>query len=158
MYKYFVVLFGFVFTSCVAKESFIDPIQPKLPIISFDVVQKNLVVEQEIPNHLQNLLNKWFNEKVKINGLDGNMIFTITNFNQEISIIQDGKRVDASLSFKINLYKPTSSRKKAIEGTVSSFGTLIGNFTLSEFDTIINNTQTDLILRLSRDLHSNIEF
>lgn len=156
MYKYFVILFGFVFTSCTAKESFIDPIQPKLPTMSFDVVQKSLVVEQEIPNHLRNLLNRWFNEKVKINGLDGNMIFTITNFNQEISIIQGGKRIDASLSFKINLYKPNSSRKKEIEGTVSSFGTLIGNFSLSEFDTIIQNTQTDLILRLSRDLYSKI--
>ena len=48
------------------------------------------------------------------------------------------------------------SQTKFIEGTVSSYGTLSGTFSLNDFDTIIENTQKDLILRLSRDLQSKI--
>lgn len=156
MNKTFLILIAFYISSCVANESFIDNIQTDFQSITFDVVQKELIIEKKIPNHLKILINKWFDEKVKINGFDGNMTFTITNFNQETSFISNGKRIDATLSFKVNLNKPTLSRKKIIEGTVSSYGTIEGDFSLSDFETVIQNTQSDLIIRLSRDLKSNI--
>ena len=84
------------------------------------------------------------------------MVFTISNFKQEVSSINDGKRVDVSLSFSVLITKDSQTKKKLINGSVSSFGTLTGNFSLSEFDTVIQNTQSDLILRLSRDLKSKI--
>ena len=156
MNKTFLILIAFYISSCVANESFIDNTQTDFQSITFDVVQKELIIEKKIPNHLKILINKWFDEKVKINGFDGNMTFTITNFNQETSFISNGKRIDATLSFKVNLNKPTLSRKKIIEGTVSSYGTIEGDFSLSDFETVIQNTQSDLIIRLSRDLKSNI--
>ena len=84
------------------------------------------------------------------------MKFTVSNFTQSISSISDGKRVDVSLSFSVLLEKPSLSQMKVIEGNISSYGTLTGNFSLSEFDTVIQNTQSDLILRLSKDLKSKI--
>ena len=156
MNKIFLILIAFYISSCVANEPSIDNIQTDFQSITFDVVQKELIIEKKIPNHLKMLINKWFDEKVKINGFDGNMTFTITNFNQETSFISNGKRIDATLSFKVNLNKPTLSRKKIIEGTVSSYGTIEGDFSLSDFETVIQNTQSDLIIRLSRDLKSNI--
>jgi hypothetical protein len=51
---------------------------------------------------------------------------------------------------------PSLSQTKMIEGYVSSYGTLSGNFSLAEFDTVIQNAQSDLVLRLSRDLKSKI--
>ena len=48
------------------------------------------------------------------------------------------------------------SQKKVIKGKVNSFSTLTGNFSLAEFDQLIIKTQTDLVLRLSRDLKSKI--
>ncbi len=156
MNKTFLILIAFYISSCVANESFIDNTQTDFQSITFDVVQKELIIEKKIPNHLKILINKWFDEKVKINGFDGNMTFTITNFNQETSFISNGKRIDATLSFKVNLNKPTLSRKKIIEGTVSSYGTIEGDFSLSDFETVIQNTQSDLIMRLSRDLKSNM--
>ncbi len=156
MNKLFFVLIVLTITNCAAKESLINSEQPELQIITFDVVKKKLIVDQEIPNHLNIILTKWFNDKVKINGFNGDMTFSITNFTQETSLINEGKRVDASLSFKLILNKPLLSKRKVIEGTVSSYGTLTGDFSLSEFDIIIQNTQSDLIFRLSRDLKSNI--
>jgi hypothetical protein len=60
------------------------------------------------------------------------------------------------LNFNVVLEKSSLSQKKVIKGKVNSFSTLTGNFSLSEFDQLIIKIQTDLILRLSRDLKSKI--
>lgn len=156
MRSFFITIFFFSIISCNANESFIDPLRPKFETISFDVVQKQLVLEQELPEHVQNLLFQWFDQRVKIDGFDGDMKFIISDFNQEVSSIDDGKRVDVSLKFEVVLNKTSKSQKKFIEGSISSYGTLTGNFNLNEFDTVIQNTQSDLILRLSKDLKSKI--
>lgn len=156
MTKFILVLISFIVAGCNANESFIDTLKPQFEEISFDVVQKQLIIEQELPNHVQNLISQWFDQRVKINGFDGDMKFTVSNFNQGISSINDGKRVDISLSFEVILNKPSLSQTKFIDGKISSYGTLTGNFSLSEFDTVIQNTQSDLIVRLSKDLKSKI--
>ena len=141
---------------CQSKDSFIDPIRPDFANVSFDVVQKQLVIESELPSHVEKLVSQWFDQKVKIDGFDGEMTFTISEYLEDTSSISEGKRVDISLSFNVLLNKPSLSQTKKIEGYVSSYGTLTGNFSLAEFDTVIQNTQSDLVLRLSRDLKSKI--
>ena len=156
MTRFIFVLFGFLVAGCQANESFIDPTRPDFANVSFDVVQKQLVIEPELSKHVEVLVSQWFDQKVKIDGFDGEMTFTISEYLEEISSISDGKRVDISLSFNVVLNKPSLSQTKMIEGYVSSYGTLTGNFSLAEFDTVIQNTQSDLVLRLSRDLKSKI--
>ena len=156
MSKFIFVFLGFLVAGCQANESFIDPIRPDFANVSFDVVQKQLVIESELPPHVESLVAKWFDQKVKIDGFDGEMTFTISKYLEEISSISDGKRVDISLSFNVVLTNPSLSQTQMIEGSVSSYGTLTGNFSLAEFDIVIQNTQSDLILRLSRDLKSKI--
>ena len=157
MNKFIFVLWGvFLLVGCQANESFIDPVQPDFENVSFDVVQKQLVIETELPSYVEGLVSQWFDQKVKIDGFDGEMKFTISEYSEEISSISDGKRVDVSLFFNVVLNKPSLSQTKFIEGNVSSYGTLSGNFSLAEFDTVIQNTQSDLVLRLSRDLKSKI--
>jgi hypothetical protein len=101
-------------------------------------------------------LQKWFDQRINIDGFDGEMKFIVSNYNQNISSIDDGKRVDILMSFKVLLNKPSLSKTRLIEGNISSYGTLTGNFSLKEFDTIIQNTQSDLVIRLSKDLKSKI--
>lgn len=156
MSKFIFLLLGFLVAGCQANESFIDPIRYDFENVYFDVVQKQLVIEPELPRHVQVLVSQWFEQKVKINGFDGEMKFTVSDYLEEVSSIIDGKRIDVSLSFNIILNIPILSQTKKIEGSVSSYGTLTGNYSLSEFDTVIQNTQRDLILRLSRDLKSRI--
>ena len=156
MNRFILVLLGFLVAGCQANESFIDPIRPDFANVSFDVVQKQLLIEPELPSHVEGLVSQWFDQKVKIDGFDGAMTFTILEYLEETSSISDGKRVDISLSFDVVLNKPSLSQTKIIEGYVSSYGTLTGNFSLAEFDTVIQNTQSDLVLRLSRDLKSKI--
>ena len=156
MTKFIILLLGFLVVGCQSNDSIIDPIRPDFESMSFDVVQKQLVIETELPLHVEDLVSQWFDQKVKIDGFDGDMTFTISEYLEETSSISDGKRVDISLSFNVVLIKPSLSQTQMIEGSVSSYGTLTGNFSLAEFDTVIQNTQSDLILRLSRDLKSKI--
>ena len=156
MSKFIFVFLGFLVAGCQANESFIDPIRPDFANVSFDVVQKQLVIETELPSHVEGLISQWFDQKVKIDGFDGEMTFTISEYLEDTSSISEGKRVDISLSFNVLLNKPSLSQTSLIEGSVSSYGTLTGNFSLAEFDIVIQNTQSDLILRLSRDLKSKI--
>jgi hypothetical protein len=154
--KLIFILLSFLVAGCQSKDSFIDPIRPDFANVSFDVVQKQLVIESELPSHVEKLVSQWFDQKVKIDGFDGEMTFTISEYLEDTSSISEGKRVDISLSFNVLLNKPSLSQTKKIEGYVSSYGTLTGNFSLAEFDTVIQNTQSDLVLRLSRDLKSKI--
>ena len=156
MNNFIFLLLGFLILGCQTNEPFIDHTKPDFENITFDVVQKKLVIEQELPFYVQTLVSQWFNEKIKIDGFEGDMNFTISQYTEEISSINDGKRIDISLSFNVILNKPSLSQTQMIDGLVSSYGTLTGNFSLDEFDTVIQNTQSDLVLRLSRDLKSKI--
>ena len=156
MTKFIFLLLGFLVAGCQSNDFTIDPIRPEFENVSFNVVQKQLVIETELPSLMEGLVSQWFDQKVKVDGFDGEMTFTILEYIEETSSISDGKRIDISLSFNAILNKPSLSQTQMIEGSVSSYGTLTGNFSLTEFDTIIQNTQSDLILRLSRDLKSKI--
>ena len=156
MTKFIFLLLGFLVAGCQSNDSTIDPIRPEFENVSFNVVQKQLVIDSELPSHVKELVSQWFDQKVKIDGFDGDMTFTILEYLEETSSISDGKRVDISLSFNVVLNNPSLSQTQFIEGSVSSYGTLTGNFSLAEFDTVIQNTQSDLVLRLSRYLKSKI--
>ena len=156
MTKLIFLLLGFLVAGCQSNDSIIDPVRTEFENLSFNVVQKELVIETELPSNVEGLISQWFDQKVKIDGFDGEMTFTILEYLEESSSISDGKRVDISLSFNAILNKPSLSQTQMIEGSVYSYGTLTGNFSLAEFDTVIQNTQSDLVLRLSRDLKSKI--
>ena len=156
MIKLLLVFVSLFITACNANESYIDRNKNIFDTITFDVVQKKLLIQADLPNNLKTLLSEWFAQKVKIDGFDGEMKFIITEYTQEISNISDGKKIDCFLSFKVMLIKSSESKKEIIEGNISSYGTLTGKFSLKGFDIVIQNTQNDLILRLSRDLKSKI--
>jgi len=156
MKNFLFLLSTILIINCSSNVPVVNLQKAEFETMTFDVVEKNLVVQQNLPDHVQILIAHWFDQKVLINGFDGDMTFNITKYSQEVSSVSDGKRVDLTLSFIVFLNKPSLSQTKLIEGDVSSYGILTGNFSLAEFDTTIQNTQTDLIVRLSRDLQSKI--
>ena len=150
------IIFLFLFSSCSYSALHIDKMSSELESMTFEVVQKKLVVEDSLPNNIDKLLKKWFDDKVKINGFDGDMTFVVKEYQENISSINKGKRVDISLKFEVYIKKPTLSKRVITKGEIKTYGSLEGSFTLNEFDAIIQNTQLDLIVRLSRDLKSKI--
>ena len=147
---------AFLFSACIETALSIDKKNANLEQISFEVVEKDLQLEGEFPDQLKKLIKKWFNTKVKINGLDGKMVFYISDYREDISKINDGKRVDLYVKFRVVIKKQSNSKERVITGKIKSYGTLVGTFSLNDFDVLIENTQIDLITRLSRDLKSNI--
>ena len=154
--KQFIFLFIFLLFACNETTLSIDNKKPQLEIISFEVVEKKLILESELPQNLENIINKWFDNKVKVNGFEGDMTISIYDYQQEILNINEGKRINISLKFKCILNKTLLSQKKIITGKVKSFGELTGTFSLNDFDILIENAQLDLIERLSRDLKLKI--
>ena len=53
MNKTFPFLLAFFISGCSANESFIDPLKPEFETISFDVVQKQLLIETDLPKYLK---------------------------------------------------------------------------------------------------------
>tara|TARA_X000000950_G_scaffold276671_1_gene364930 strand:- start:2766 stop:3236 length:471 start_codon:yes stop_codon:yes gene_type:complete len=152
----FIVLLIFLFVNCSTSNAIVETTNPKFETMTFDAVSKNLIFEGDFPKNFTNQSRKWFDNKVKINGFEGNMIFTLKNYSEKNSKISDGRKIDISVEFQVLLEKSSLSQKKVINGKVNSFSTLTGDFSLSEFDQLIIKTQSDLILRLSRDLKSKI--
>ena len=149
-------MFYFFLNSCNETAFSIDNKKNQLQEIEFDVVEKKLILDENLPLNLKNYIYFWFDNKVKIDGFDGNMTFSISDYRQEIININDGKRVNISLNFNVMLNKPLLSKKKIIKGEVKSFGELTGTFSLNDFDILIENTQFDLIERLNIELKQKI--
>lgn len=125
-----------------------------LNISSFDVVEKDLKFSEEIPTDFKNLAQLWFNEKVKVNGFEGKITIFIDEYSENISTIDDGKRIDISINFNAEIAKLNNKKINKATGNVNSYGTMIGNFSLNEFDVLISNTQSELIVILSEKLES----
>lgn len=154
--KYFLIVMLVFFISACSKSVVVNDTKIELEKMSFDVVEKKLILSGNLPSNVQNLLKDWFNHKVKINGFEGTLTFSVLGYSEVISQINNGKRVDITLEFNAIIEKSSLTQKTFIKGVVTSFGSIDGNFSLKDFDTVIKNTQTDLISRLSKDLKSKI--
>ena len=152
----FIVLVLFFLVNCSTSNAIVKKPVQQFESMTFDAVTKSLLFEGDFPQHFKDLSNQWFDNKVKINGFEGKMIFILKNYSEQNSKISDGRKIDINVEFQVVLEKSSLSKKKVIKGEVNSFSTLTGNFSLSEFDQLIIKTQNDLILRLSRDLKSKI--
>ncbi len=150
----FLILFFLV--NCSTSNAIVKKPVPQFESMTFDAVTKSLLFEGEFPQNFKDLSNQWFDNKVKINGLEGNMLFTLKNYSEQSSKINDGRKIDITVEFEVVLDKSSLSQRKIIKGKVNSFSSLTGDFSLSEFDQLIIKTQSDLVLRLSRDLKSKI--
>ena len=151
-----IILVFFFLVNCSTSNAIVESANPQFESMTFDAVTKNLIFEGDFPKHFINLSNQWFDNKVKINGFEGNMIFTLKNYSEQSSKISDGRKIDINVEFQVVLEKSSLSQKKVIKGKLNYFSTLTGNFSLSEFDQLIIKTRTNLILRLSRDLKAKI--
>ncbi len=122
--------------------------------IFFDVVQKDIIIENKFPNDLNKIINTWFDNKIKVNGFDGSLILTLSNYIENITIIEKGKKIDLSLDFYLEINKRSLSKKDTFSGVLRANSKITGNFTLNEFDELLLSSQYKLISILGDKLSS----
>ena len=96
------LLISFLFISGCSSNNFIEAINlPNFQNITFDVVEKKIEINTPLPNNTDKYLKFWFENKVKLNGFDGSLKFTIDKYKETVSSLSDGKRIDINMSFSI---------------------------------------------------------
>lgn len=138
--------------SCAASNNSVIESKEKFETVFFDAVTKELQFDQAIPESIKSKITKWFDNKVKVDGLEGKAILIINDYAEKITNLDGGKRIDIQIDFLTIIENKPSSNKLLMSGKVSAFGTITGTFSLSDFDSLVINTQNDLIQRLSLDL------
>lgn len=151
-----VLILTLFFLGCNNSALSIDKSKPKFENVYFDAVEKEFKSINEINQYTKNLLDYWFDNNVKISGIDGKMVFLITDYQESISKIDEGKRIDIYMKFQIKISRAKPTKIKLVNGEVSSFGSISGDFSLNDFDVILQNSRSDLVSRLSSEINSKI--
>jgi len=154
MYR-LVILFFLI--GCQTSTSEIKSVQlNNFDEIYFNVVEKNMINKTNLPNKMNLLINEWFN-KIKVNGFQGNVLFEITQYNEIISDISNGKKIELKLRMNVNIDTDDKFlKKKDLKIDLNEYGTITGNFSLNDFDNLIFDTQKNLIKSLTKTLRSQI--
>jgi len=153
MVRYLIFLSFFIF-SCSNSDSVVKQ-SYNFDQVFFDVVEKKIIYEGEIPDYLKSITKNWFDNDVKVDGIDGTMEMKLLNYKENISNISDGKKIELFMNFEVFIQKNNNSTKQSIKGDVSTYSTITGSFALEEIDTLISNSQVELIRLLIEKLNSN---
>jgi len=153
MVRYLIFLSFFIF-SCSNSDSIVKQ-SYNFDQVFFDVVEKKIIYEGEIPDYLKSITKNWFDNDVKVDGIDGTMEMKLLNYKENISNISDGKKIELFMNFEVFIQKNNNSTKQSIKGDVSTYSTITGSFALKEIDTLISNSQVELIRLLIEKLNSN---
>lgn len=153
MVRYLIFLSFFIF-SCSNSDSVVKQ-SYNFDQVFFDVVEKKIIYEGEIPDYLKSITKNWFDNDVKLDGIDGTMEMKLLNYKENISNISDGKKIELFMNFEVFIQKNNNSTKQSIKGDVITYSTITGSFALEEIDTLISNSQVELIHLLIEKLNSN---
>lgn len=153
--KYLYILILFVCVSCVDSKTTFFSSNKTFPEIYFDAVEKELYFQDDIPVSIRDITSGWFEEKVKVNGYEGLVRISFTEYEEIITVLYDGKKIDMSLNFLINFTYPNNLKKKEISGSVNSFGIINGNFSISEFDALVMASRFELLSQLSNKISNS---
>ena len=151
--KFFILIFFITINSHSTNTHNLSEI---LENLFLDAVEKNISFSQDIPKEFEKYLLYWFENKIKLNGIEGLANIRILKYFEEELIIDKKKRIEITMIFEIDLIKKSLvDSKKKIYGEVFSFGEISGRFSLNDFDKIIDTARKDLILKMNNKLIEN---
>ena len=140
MAKFIITFLTFIFIGCEMKSNqIIKPEKYTFDIINFDTVSKTLVNEYTSNNSdheiMTDLIQYWFDNKVKTNGFDGNLFLNVKKieFNREKKI--DYYKFSVSLSLEF-VEEKSSSSIKIYNLNSNEYGEIIGSFAINDQDNL----------------------
>ena len=147
---YLALIFNFSFS----YSNIVNTYDKVFETIKFDVVSKKIFYDLTLDKEIQVFLQKFFDNNVKVNGFEGNLELFINNYNEKTSNIDNGKKIEISLEFILNINKSLLSEKKIFKGVVNSYGNMTGNFSLNDFDNLKRDVKLELVSIFSEKLKS----
>ena len=124
--------------------------------VFFDAVEKKLSNLEILDPNMSTLFSKWYDNNIKVNGIDGKLLIDIISYSENILNIDDGKRLDIQLKISMKILKNNDNfEKKEYFYEINEFGKIQGNFSLNEFDELKDSIRKNVILRLSKKIQNN---
>ena len=153
MFRYIILLF--ILVSCNLEPNNLAESKITNNEVHFDAVEKKIIFNQEVPLEFNSLLQSWYSKNIKLSGLNGKLFIYIDNYIENITNIDNGKKVDLEfeVSFKIEKEGSISSIKRTTI-LIKEYSTMTGDFSLNDLNETILNTQINLINRLNTKLNS----
>lgn len=156
MFKLAIVFISFWMISCTNQIDTIGKLDQNFEHVYFDTVEKEITFNTNTPNQLKNYINQWFENEIKVNGFSGILKVQIENYFQKEELILNGKKVSMTLDVLIIIEKPELNSTKKIKISLEEFGSISGNYSINEYERVVDNTMLNLIIRLSQDLKNRI--
>ena len=160
MAKFIITFLTFIFIGCEMKSNqIIKPEKYTFDIINFDTVSKTLVNEYTSNNSdheiMTDLIQYWFDNKVKTNGFDGNLFLNVKKieFNREKKI--DYYKFSVSLSLEF-VEEKSSSSIKIYNLNSNEYGEIIGSFAINDQDNLDLNIMHQSLESISLKLKEAI--
>ena len=112
-----------------------------------------MILQGDFPKDFLTPFNYWFDNYVKVDGLEGKVKFVLFDYEEKNINEDNGKRINIAVKFNIEVKNKSSEKTNFIKGEVSSYGVISGSFSLKDFDQIVDNTRKDIVLRISKELN-----
>lgn len=154
MYKLVLILFFLL--GCSNSLSEMNFTSKDVDEVKFDVVEKQIIFQGVIPDNMKKYFEYWFNKKVKVDGFNGKVIIDITNYDESISKIEDGKKIEISLNVSIRMENKSQSNLNNYFLTIKEFGTITGDFSMNDLDALKISLQQNSLSSLSKNINSKI--
>ena len=151
---YFIILLSIFSFGCTKKIHSIEKNVSHLNTVYFDAVEKKIFFQDGTPKNFINKVNYWFENKVKVNGINGIVEISIFDYVETVAFLDNGKRIDISVNFEIKVLNKSNNIKKIkkINGQANSHGVITGAFSIKDFEDLIQSTQFDLIEVYSNEI------
>jgi len=157
--KFFIFLIFFL-NSCEVVNRPLKKYQPLNKLIYVDVIEKKIIedtyVKSIYSNRTQNLLTQWLENSIKTNGFDGYIEIRILGLNSRENETDSGVIINISAKIELSLFKSALDSKKIIIINGEEYGQLIGDFTLNDKSTEVDNIIKRLIEKFSMKLFKEL--
>lgn len=146
------VILLLLFSSCVSTESKIYNFDQYDNPILLPVVEKKLINEQLLSEDFKFYFNDTINKNLKLDGFEGIFFITIISYSEIVKNLNNSKEIQIKIELEIKVKKENSQQKVFLNA--SQNGKITGNFSISEFDELINTTQIKLVNKIMNEIHN----
>lgn len=146
------VILMLLFSSCVSTESKIYNFDQYNSPIQLPVVEKKLINEKLLSEDFKFYFSDTLNKNFKLDGFEGIVFITIISYSEILKNLNNSKEIQINIELEIKIKKDNSQQKVIINA--SQNGKITGNFSISEFDELINKTQIKLVNKIMNEINN----